>query len=352
MRWRCRRIAHDRGPMNASQGHPFVVALPFVVAALMWAWVAWERRRAAVRPPGFVRRNGAVVATYLFVAVAFWAVFMIVLPQLFMMEMAFRPKLPPSQMGGPRDVYTLDNFRYFLFGSTTRTDAWNLVHLRAFGLTIWVSVLVTLGNLLLCYPLAFHMAQAAKPARLRMLLLLLIAPYWVNEILRAFAFRVIFAQSGVLNRAMQGMGLIDAPIDFIGADVALYAGLSYAYLLMMVFPLYNALESLDHRIVEAARDLGAPWWRIHLDIAIPHAKPGIASGCTLVFMLTAGALAAPLVLGGPRSLWFTPIVYDRFYQAFNWPQGSAYAFILLLTCIVFVLAVLRVGRLGLGEITR
>ena len=62
--------------------------------------------------------------------------------------------------------------------------------------------------------------------------------------------------------------------------------------------------------------------------------------------------AAPLVLGGPRSLWFTPIVYDRFYQAFNWPQGSAYAFILLLTCVAFVLAVLRLTKLSLGEITR
>ena len=61
---------------------------------------------------------------------------------------------------------------------------------------------------------------------------------------------------------------------------------------------------------------------------------------------------APLVLGGPRSLWFTPILYDRFFQAFNWPQGAAYAFILLLTCVSFVLLVLRLGRLNLGEIAK
>jgi spermidine/putrescine transport system permease protein len=85
---------------------------------------------------------------------------------------------------------------------------------------------------------------------------------------------------------------------------------------------------------------------------MPFAKPGIAAGCTLVFMLTAGALAAPLVLGGPTSLWFTPIVYDRFYQAFNWNQGSAYAFILLLSCIAFVLLVLKLFKVSLGEITR
>jgi spermidine/putrescine transport system permease protein len=204
----------------------------------------------------------------------------------------------------------------------------------------------------MCYPLAFTMAKISSAAGLRLLLLLLLLPYWVNEILRAFAFRVIFGSGGVLNKTMQAIGLLDQPIDFIGNNVALYAGLSYAYVLLMMFPLYNAIESLPKDQIEAARDLGAPWWRIHREIVIPHAKPGIASGCTLVFMLCSGALAAPLILGGPRTLWFTPIVYDRFYQAFNWPQGSAYALVLLLTCVAFVLFVLRVSKLSLGEITK
>ncbi len=338
--------------MLAATGHPFVVAAPFAVALAFLVLALRDRRRGALRGPGFFRRNGLAIGLYLIVAVAFWAIFMIVLPQLFMVEMSFRPKLPPSAMGGPRDVYTLENYRYFLHGSTTSTASWNAVHIKAFWLTIIASILVTLGNFALCYPLAFYMAQVAAPARLRFLLLLLITPYWVNEVLRAFAFRVLFATSGILNKALLGLGLVSTPVDFLGLDVGMYAGLSYAYLLLMVFPLYNALESLPRAQIEAARDLGAPWWHIHLFIAMPFAKPGIASGCTLVFMLTSGALAAPLVLGGPRSLWFTPIVYDRFYQAFNWPQGAAYAFILLLTCIAFVLLVLRLGRLSLGEITR
>jgi spermidine/putrescine transport system permease protein len=85
---------------------------------------------------------------------------------------------------------------------------------------------------------------------------------------------------------------------------------------------------------------------------MPFAKPGIASGCTLVFMLCAGALAAPLVLGGPKTLWFTPIVYDRFYQAFNWNQGSAYAMILLLTCVIFVMLIMRLFKVSFSEIAR
>jgi spermidine/putrescine transport system permease protein len=338
--------------MRSATLHPFILLLPLAVIAAFWLASAMQRRLRGTNEPGFVRRNGAAIASYLLLGVGVWMLLLILLPQLSMLELSFRPKLPPVAMGGPRDVYTLENYRYFLFGSLHDTRHWNTTHLHAFALTILVSILVTLFDLALCYPLAFHMAQTARGLRLRLLILLLIAPYWVNEVLRAFALRIIFASSGLLNTALLGLGLIARPVDFLGLNVGLYAGLAYAYLLLMVFPLYNAIESLPREQIEAARDLAAPWWRIHRDIVVPYAKPGIASGCTLVFMLSAGALATPLILSGPRSLWFTPIVYDRFYQAFNWPQGAAYAFILLLTCVAFVLAVLRLSRLSLGEMTR
>ena len=331
-----------------------IILLPFVLIALFWAMAARERRLA--KDPSrksFFQRNGAVISTYLLVAVAFWAIMMIVLPQLYMVDYSFHPKLMPAEQGGPKDVYTLANYRFFLYGPQIGDEvSWNKPHLKAFGVTILASLFVTFVNFCLCYPLAFYLAQVAKPDRLRLLMLALIVPFWVNEILRAFALRVLFSTSGLINKVLIGLGLIGEPFDFLGHDVALYVGLSYAYLLMMIFPLYNAIESLDKNQIEAARDLGAPWWHIHLNVVMPFAKPGIASGCTMVFMLSAGALAAPQFLGGPNSLWFTPIVYDRFFQAFNWPQGAAYAFILLVACIIFVMLVLRLFKVGLGEITR
>jgi spermidine/putrescine transport system permease protein len=326
---------------------------PFVVIATFWV-MAVRERRAAGDPTarGFFERNGWVVASYLLIAVGLWAVVMVVLPQLTMVDYSFHPKLPPKDYGGPKDHYTLENYHYFIFGSTTERESLNIVHLRAFGLTILASVGVTIFTFFFCYPIAYYMAQVAPPARLRLIMLMLIVPFWVNEILRAFALRILFGTSGLLNNVLVALGLVGEPIDFLGLDIGMYTGLAYAYLLLMMFPLYNAIESLDKNQIEAARDLGAPWWHIHAFVVLPFAKPGVASGCTMVFMLSAGALAAPQILGGPNSLWFTPIVYDRFYQAFNWPQGSAYALILLLTCIAFVMAVLRVFKVSLGEITR
>jgi spermidine/putrescine transport system permease protein len=339
--------------VSSAVGRTLIVLLPLLVIAAFWALSAMERRVAG--HPGernFFQRNGAAISLYLILAVGIWSLLMIVLPQLYMVDYSFHPKLPPAQRGGEKDVYTLENYRYFIYGSTIRTDQYNTVHLKAFFLTIGASIFITALNFAICYPIAYYMAQVASTARLRLLLLMLIVPYWINEILRAFALRVIFGVNGLLNTGLLKLGLISTPFDFIGQDIALYTGLSYAYLLIMVFPLFNAIESLDKNQIEAARDLGAPWWHIHLNVVMPFAKPGIAAGCTLVFMLTAGALAAPLILGGPKSLWFTPIVYDRFYQAFNWNQGSAYAFILLLTCVAFVLVVLKAFKVSLGEITR
>jgi len=281
--------------------------------------------------------------------VGFWTLFMVTLPYLYMFQESFHPTLWPKDRGGPKDNLTLEHYRYFLYGS----DGFgNWTHLRAFLMTILISLSVTIANFILCYPLAYYMAQSATTQKVRLLLLALIVPYWVNEILRAFALRVLLASGGLINTALLGLGLIDEPFDFLGANIGLYVGLSYAYLLLMIFPLYNAIESLDPNQIEAARDLGAPWWRIHKDIVIPHAKPGIASGCTMVFMLSAGALAAPQFLGGPQTLWFTSIVYDFFFQAFNWARGSAYALILLAACILFVMLMLRLFKVSLGETIR
>jgi spermidine/putrescine transport system permease protein len=337
--------------------NPFTIAAiflgPLAVTLIFFLVSQAERRRLGPSgEPGFFKRNGVPVAIFLLTAVGFWALFLIVFPQLYMIDYSFHPKLPQIKRGGPEDVYTLENYRYFLFGSTRDTSHWNTTHLYAFWITIFVSVLITIANFAICYPLAFYMGQVARPGIVLRLMLLLIIPYWINEILRAFAFRVMMGTGGVINNILMATGLIHDPIDFLGLDVALYSGLTYAYLLIMMFPLYNAIESLDRNQIEAARDLGAPWWHIHLFVVMPYAKPGIASGATLVFMLCAGALAAPLILGGPKTLWFTPIVYDRFFQAFNWPQGAAYALILLSACMAFVLMVMRLFKVRLSEIAR
>ncbi|MET0482135.1 MAG: ABC transporter permease [Aestuariivirgaceae bacterium] len=300
----------------------------------------------------FYTRNGLILGSCIILAVLAWIFLMIVLPQIAMLDFSFSYDLPRSMQGGPEDVYTLANYRYFLFGYAGNRDGYNYLDLMVFGRTLVAAVFVTIIDLILCYPIAFYLAQVARGRMARILAVALIVPYWINEILRAFAFRIIFGATGIINGSLIGLGIIDSPIDFVRENVALYAGLAYAYVLLMVFPIYNAIESLDRNQIEAARDMGAPWWRIHWRVVIPFAKPGITSGCTIVFMLAAGALAAPQILGGPSSLWFTQIIYRTFFESVNWSRGAAYAVILLVVCTLFVLLMMRIFKVKLGEIGR
>ena len=325
-----------------------VFLIPIAVIAIFWAMARFEKGTSHdPTHKSFFERNGMVLGVTFITLVAFWTLFLVTLPYLYMVVESFHPTMMPSKRGGPDDVLTLDQYRSFFVHQ--RNGTFNSIHVWALISTIVVSIGITAFNFAFCYPLAYYMAQVARPGRLRVLLLLLIVPYWVNEILRAFSLRLLLASKGLINQALMGIGITTEPIDFLAIDVGLYVGLSYAYLLVMIFPLYNAIESLDKNQIEAARDLGAPWWKIHRDVVIPYAKPGIASGCTMVFMLAAGSLAAPQFLGGPSTLWFTSIVYDFFFQNFNWPRGAAYAFILRAACIAFVMLMLRLFKVSLGE---
>ena len=183
--------------------------------------------------------------------------------------------------GGPEDFLTIQQYKSFFVEPSSGN--WNTLHMRAFFFSILTSVFITAVNFAICYPLAYYMAQAGTIQKVRLLMLCLIVPYWVNEILRAFSLRLLLASKGLINQTLMGIGIIDTPIDFLGNNTGLYIGLSYAYLLIMVFPLYNAIESLDKNQIEAARDLGAPGGKSTGTLSSPmpsRASPPAAPWCS------------------------------------------------------------------------
>ena len=295
-------------------------------------------------------RYGTGLGAGLLAFAGFWILLLILMPQLTMADFSLRHNLPAAEQGGPQDVYTLEHYAFLIHGS--EEDAYNTVDLAVFARTLVVALLVTVADLALCYPIAYLLAQSAHGGWARLLVLCLVVPFWVNEILRAFALRILFGTSGFLNETLLFLGLVEAPVDFIRANIALYSGLAYAFVLLMIFPLYNALESLDKNQIEAARDMGASALRVHWRVVIPFAKPGISAGCTMVFMSSAGALAVPQILGGPSSLWFTQIVYQWFNTGNNWPRGSAYAIALLVSTILLVCMAMRLFKVRLNALGR
>jgi len=288
------------------------------------------------------RNFGGIGIVFILVTVGGWLLFMILLPQLIMLDFSFRPLLPLRKIGGPEDVYTLKN--YIVLFSTP-------LHRAIFFKTIWSSMIVTGVALGICYPISFYLAKVARGAKLSLMLMGIIIPYWINELLRLFAWQLILADSGILNQFLMFLGIMDEPINFRSGNGAVILGMAYAYILFMVFPIYNAIESLDRNQIDAARDLGASWLRIHRRIVIPHAKPGIAVGCIMTFMLAAGSIAAPQLLGSPSSFWFTQLIYTNFECA-NWNQGAAYAMVLAVLCLIFIMIMLKLFKVSLKELAK
>jgi len=303
-----------------------------------------------------MRRYGMGLTLTICLLVAFWLLMLVIVPNITLFEQSFRPYLPVTEIGGPKDVYSFDNFLKVFNGDTQVTllgFTFNIpVHVLTFSLTIFYSILVTILCFCLAYPLAYYMAKIVNPKTLPTLLLLLFIPLWVSEVLRAFAWWIILALKGPLNSLFLFLGVIDKPVRWIVDYNGVIIGLVYTYVLFMLFPIYNAIQSLDTNQIEAAEDLGAPWWKIHLKIVMPHAKPGIASGSVMVFMLSAGSLLVPSILGSTTSQWFTQTIDQWFKDALDWNTASAYALLLLILCTVFVSLAMWVFKVKLSDIAK
>jgi spermidine/putrescine transport system permease protein len=303
-----------------------------------------------------IRRYGFGLTAAFVGLTLFWLLILLILPNLTMFESSFRPYLPVAEVGGPRDVYSLSNYGQILgnevdmniLGITLQVP----VRIKVFLLTIFYSVVVTLITFALSYPLAYYLAKIVSPKSLPTLFLLLFVPLWVSEVLRSFAWFIILTLKGPLNAVLMSLGIIDAEIRWIAGFSPVIIGLVYTYVLFMVFPLYNAMQSLDSNQIEAAEDLGSPWWRTHWRVILPHAKPGIASGAVMVFMLSAGSLLVPSLLGSTTSGWFTQTIQGIMLESQDWNTGAAFAFMLLIVCTLFVSLAMRLFRVTLSDIAK
>ena len=309
-----------------------------------------------------LRRYGYGLSGLFIGLTAFWLLVLVILPDLYLFENSFRPYIPTAETGGPNDFYSLNNYlaffkgpdwhKFTIFPGLPELQVFASIHEVVFVETIIFSSIVTLLCFLISYPIAYYLAKVANPRVVPTLFLVLLIPLWVSEILRCFALFIILSLKGPLNMALLGLGVIHEPIRWISSFNSITIGFIYVYILFMLFPVYNAIQSLDGNQIEAAQDLGAPWWRTHWRVVLPHSKPGIASGCVMVFMLSAGSLFVPSLLGSTTSRWFTEIIQQEFFESQDWNTGAAYAFLLLLLCIVFVSLMMRVFRVSLAEIAK
>lgn len=264
-----------------------------------------------------------------------WLMTLIILPHIGMFFVSISEKVGVRQY-----EYGLGNYAAFF----NEPLYWN-----TFARTAYMSISATILTLFIGFPIAYYIAKLTRGRTKTTLFLMCLIPFWVSELVRTFGWMILLRETGVVSSFLQYIGVLNGPMEFLYNDGAIMVGLVYTSMLFMVVPLVSTLDSLDDSLIEAGYDLGGNGYTILREIIIPHAMPGIVSGCIVVFMLSLGNYLTPILLGGKDSLWFTDLIYSQFITRFNWELGSAFGFLLLGLSSLIVFVGLKLSRQSLSE---
>jgi ABC-type spermidine/putrescine transport system permease subunit I len=223
--------------------------------------------------------------------------------------------------------------------------AWTLSHyasltgdavfLKVFSNTLYTSLIVTLGTLVLGYPVALSLVQAPRWAPVILILILL--PFWTSVLVRSYAWMVLLGRHGLINEALLAVGMIDRPLRILNTPLATQIAMIHILLPYMVLPFANALRQIDPSLARASSGLGATPWATFNQITLPLSMPGVAAGVLLVFVLALGFYITPAMVGGPREITLSMLIAQQVDQL-KWAYAATLSTVLLATALAIIAA--------------
>lgn len=230
-------------------------------------------------------------------------------------------------------VWNLGNYKA-VFGQSIASGIYVPTLLRSLG----IGALVTLFSTLLGFPLAYLLAFKIRSARLRMsVYTLVVVPLWASYLLRAYAWRVILGQDGLLSSILDSIGLRHTFLsNLLYSKWAIIIAMTHIYTPFMVLTIYAVLERLPASLLEASKDLGVPRWGTFRRVVVPLCLPGVIAGATFTMGLSSGDFVAPMLVGGPHDVMIANLIFSQFGATNDWPLGSAIAFVLLAAVAILV----------------
>ncbi len=257
-----------------------------------------------------------------------WLLFFFVIPVAFIVYYSFGYK-PGLLTLRPGQLNTIATDK---LGFSSYHEAWTMSNgavLETFKNTLRISILGTLLCLIVGFPFAYWLAVKVPQKWRGVLLGLILVPFWTNFLVRTIGWQILLTPDGWLSNGLQAIHLRSAPLSILDTRAAVQLGVVYNYLVLMILPLFVALDRLDPAMREASKDLGANRIKTFLQVTLPLSTPGIISGMLLVFIPLTGDYITASVLGGAKGTMVGQLVYDEFLNAQNWAVGSAMAMILM-----------------------
>lgn len=260
-------------------------------------------------------------APWVLLAPALLLLGILVLSSLMILRLSFGEK------GSEWNTWTLQNYLQLTDG----------LYIHAILLTFKLTLFTTVVVVLLSYPVAMFLVRIQNANARRFIVLALLLPMLMNLLLQSYGWLVLLAPDGLLNRALQGLGVTDRPVMFLFNQQGVLLGLIQTSLPLAVFPIASALRNIPASFEEAASMLGANRMYCILQVVLPLSLPGVIAGSLLVFAYNASAFVIPFLLGGRRVSMLGVLIRDQVGPLLNWPLGSATSVLLLgITLLILV----------------
>ena len=280
-------------------------------------------------------RNGWLLSTPALIVLTLFAVG----PLLIVAVYSF---LTPGKYGNVEWALSFEGWRSILYTKDIFDDTYGLAdaNLTIFWRSLKLSMLTTLTTFAVGFPTAWFIAT--RPPKARPLWLFLITiPFWTNLLIRTYAMNEVLRTEGLMNTVLMKLGAISSPIQVMYTDTAVFIGMTYVYLPLMVLPLFAAIDRFDMRLLEAGYDLYASRLQVLRRLILPIVKPGIIAGSILVFVPSLGAYVTPRVLGGGKQMMIGNFIDLQFGQGRNWPLGASLSLTLLVIVTIALLVYVK-----------
>lgn len=215
---------------------------------------------------------------------------------------------------------SLENYRRFFEQDTFRLAMWN---------SIEVTLMVTVLSVLLAYPLAYVIANRISPERQRLWLMLAVLPFWTSYVVRSYAWLLVLAPEGVVNRFLITAGLVTEPLALSFNRGATVLGFVHFFVMLCTLTIYASLVRIDPKLRRAAADLGASPLQTFLRVTLPLSMPGVAAGAFLTFVIAVGDYVTPQILGGNTELLLPQVILMQINRRADIPMASALSMMLM-----------------------
>lgn len=259
-----------------------------------------------------------------------WLLVLFLIPTVLVFAIMFKPATPYGGIGAGwtlETLWTLGNPNY-------PAIVWR---------TIWLSVAATALCILLATPMGYYMARVS-PARRRLVLLLVILPFWTSFLVRIFAWKVLLHPEGMLKHALVFLGLISPETSLLYNAYAVLLVMVYTELPFAILPIYAASEKFDFRLIEAAKDLGATSFLAFRKIFLPGIRVGLLTAFLMVFIPSLGSYVIPDIVGGPTSEMIGNKIAQRTFVDRNLPHAAGLSALLTVAVLIPMVVITALRR--------